>query len=216
MIKIPYTYSAEEERLNAWTHGLAAILAILGTIFLLVKAVPLSWQAGISMLAYGLSLILLFSASTLYHLSDSATQRIWLKKLDHTAIYYLIAGTYTPFLALFLPTEKAKILLIALWIIALIGTFFKLFFVHRFQKISLIAYIVMGWLAVLVMDDMRTYLSSTALQLLIAGGLFYTIGTIFYAAKKYKYTHAIWHIFVVMGAASHFFAIWSMLNTLSS
>ncbi|MFU8928174.1 PAQR family membrane homeostasis protein TrhA [Acinetobacter puyangensis] len=216
MIKIPYTYSAEEERLNAWTHGLAAILAILGTIFLLVKAVPLSWQAGISMLAYGLSLILLFSASTLYHLSDSATQRIWLKKLDHTAIYYLIAGTYTPFLALFLPTEKAKILLIALWIIALIGTFFKLFFVYRFQKISLIAYIVMGWLAVLVMDDMRTYLSSTALQLLIAGGLFYTIGTIFYAAKKYKYTHAIWHIFVVMGAASHFFAIWSMLNALSS
>ncbi|OUY08361.1 PAQR family membrane homeostasis protein TrhA [Acinetobacter populi] len=214
MTKIPYSYSAEEERLNAWTHGLAAILAVLGTIFLLIKAVPLSWQAGLSMLAYGLSLILLFSASTLYHLSSSATQRIWLKKLDHTAIYYLIAGTYTPFLALFLPTEKAKILLIALWIIALIGTFFKLFFVHRFQKISLIAYIVMGWLAVLVMDDMRTYLSSTALQLLIAGGLFYTIGTIFYAAKKYKYTHAIWHIFVVMGAASHFFAIWSMLNTL--
>lgn len=211
MNKILHIYTAEEERLNALTHGIAALLAVIATLFLCLHAYAISWQAGISMLAYGLSLILLFSASTLYHLSTTATQRLWLKKLDHTAIYYLIAGTYTPFLALFIPTSKAKILLIALWSIALVGTFFKLFFVHRFQKLSLVAYIIMGWLAVLVMDDMKTYLAPISIQLLIAGGLFYTIGTIFYAAKKYKYTHAIWHIFVLLGATSHFFAIWFML-----
>ncbi|TXJ07692.1 MAG: hemolysin III [Acinetobacter sp.] len=212
MSKIPHTYSAEEEHLNAWTHGIAAISACIATVFLVIQGYAISWQTACIMLVYGLSMILLFAASTLYHLSTSEQQRIWLKKLDHTAIYYLIAGTYTPFLALFIPTQKAKILLVALWGIALLGTCFKLFFVQRFQKLSLIAYIVMGWLAVLVMDDMKTYLSSTAMQLLILGGVLYTVGTLFYAAKKYQYTHAIWHVFVVLGAASHCYAIWSMLH----
>lgn len=214
MKKILHTYSAEEEHLNAWTHGVAAILAIFATLFLGIYSYTISWQASLSTLAYGFSMILLFSASTFYHLSTTLEKRIWLKKFDHTAIYYLIAGTYTPFLALFIPTEKAKILLIALWIIAIIGTFFKLFFVDRFQKLSLIAYLIMGWLAILVMDDMQTYLSVLSIQLLILGGVLYTIGTIFYAAKKYKYTHAIWHVFVILGAASHFFSIWVMLRQL--
>lgn len=205
------TYSSLEEKINAWTHGLAAILALIATIMMLLYHLQQGWQVLLSLFVYGFSLILLFTASTLYHLSTSSSRRLWLKRLDHTAIYYLIAGTYTPFLALFLPTAKAKILLIALWVIALIGTFFKLYFVHRFQKISLIAYITMGWLALLVIDDMRTYLSAISIQLLIAGGLLYTVGTLFYAAKKFLYTHAIWHVFVVMAAACHFFAIWVML-----
>ncbi len=212
MNKMLNTYSSEEEHLNALTHGIAAILAIIATLILCIYGYAISWQAGTSLLAYGISMILLFSASALYHSSDNLEKRLWLKKLDHTAIYYLIAGTYTPFLALFIPTEKAKILLVALWGIALIGTFFKLFFVNRFEKISLTAYIIMGWLAVFIMDDMRTYLSPLALKLLILGGVLYTVGTIFYAAKNYRYTHAIWHIFVILGAASHFFAIWVMLS----
>ncbi|MGE8551336.1 MAG: PAQR family membrane homeostasis protein TrhA, partial [Acinetobacter calcoaceticus] len=134
--------------------------------------------------------------------------RYWYKKLDHTAIYYLIAGTYTPFLSIAIPTTKAHYLLIALWAIAAIGTLFKLVFIHRFQKISLLAYILMGWLAVFVMDDMRTYLSKDALIFLIIGGLAYTVGALFYALKKVRYTHAIWHIFVLLGAGAHFLAIY--------
>lgn len=205
-------YSIREERINAWTHGIAALLSCFAAIFLSTQAFEISWQASVSMLAYGFSMILLFSASTFYHLSTVESQRIWLKKLDHTAIYYLIAGTYTPFLAIFIPTPKAKVLLMALWGIALLGTIFKLFFVHRFQRLSLIAYVAMGWLAVLVMDDMNIYLNRESIYLLILGGVLYTVGTIFYAAKKYRYTHAIWHGFVVAGAVSHFFAVWSMLK----
>ena len=204
-------YSTTEEKINAWTHGIGAVLAVIGTIGMLIISLSQSWQAVVSVLVYGASMILLFSASMFYHLSTTTHIRLRLKRLDHTAIYYLIAGTYTPFLALFIPTPKAKILLIALWIIALIGTFFKLYFVHRFQKISLIAYIVMGWLALLVIDDMKTYLSPLSLKLLVLGGVLYTVGTIFYAAKKIQYTHAIWHLFVVAAAISHFFAIWVML-----
>lgn len=211
MQKAVATYSKTEEKINAWTHGIGVVLAVIGTIALMLVSAGQGWQTSLSLMVYGLSMILLFSASTLYHLSTSAVHRLWLKRLDHTAIYYLIAGTYTPFLALFLPTTKAKILLIALWIIALIGTFFKLYFVHRFQKISLIAYIVMGWLALLVIDDMGTYLSKLSIQLLVLGGILYTVGTLFYAAKKFHYTHAMWHVFVVAAAMSQFFSIWVML-----
>jgi hemolysin III len=154
-----------------------------------------------------LSLILLFAASSLYHYAESPQRRGWYKKLDHTAIYYLIAGTYTPFLSIALPTAKAQYLLIALWVIAVIGTLFKLVFIHRFQKISLIAYLVMGWLALLVMDDMQRFLSDQALTYLIIGGVAYTIGALFYALKRVRYTHAIWHVFVLIGAGSHFLAI---------
>ncbi|MBV7619412.1 hemolysin III family protein, partial [Escherichia coli] len=101
-----------------------------------------------------------------------------------TAIYYLIAGTYTPFLSIAIPTAKAQYLLIALWIIALIGTVFKLVFINRFQKISLIAYLVMGWLALLVIDDMQRFLSPPALTFLLIGGISYTIGALFYALKR--------------------------------
>lgn len=204
-------YSSQEEKINAWTHGFGAVLAVIGTIAMLIISFGQGWQVLLSVFVYGASMIVLFSASTLYHLSTTAHLRLRLKRLDHTAIYYLIAGTYTPFLALFLPTAKAKILLIALWVIALIGTFFKLYFVDRFQKVSLIAYLIMGWLAVLVIDDMQTYLTDLSIQLLVLGGVLYTVGTLFYAAKKFHYTHAIWHVFVIFAAISHFFSIWVML-----
>ena len=165
------------------------------------------WQL-FGLCVYGLSMILLFSSSAIYHFSVDEKKRHWYKKLDHTAIYYLIAGTYTPFLAIALPTAKAHYLLIALWVIAAIGTLFKLVFINRFEKISLIAYLVMGWLAVLVIDDMQRFLKPECLKLLIIGGLAYTIGALFYALKRVRYTHAIWHIFVLIGAGSQFLAIY--------
>jgi hemolysin III len=201
-----------EEYLNSLSHGIAAVLALLATIMLCVLASQRSWQAVLAVLAYGLSMVLLFAASTLYHAAQQPQQRHWLKKLDHTAIYYLIAGTYTPFLALFIPTPKAKLLLLALWSIALIGTGFKLFFVDRFDKLSLAAYIVMGWLALLIIPEMRQYLTQASLSLLVLGGVLYTLGTFFYASKTIKFAHVIWHIFVNLAALSHFLSVWLMLK----
>ena len=204
----PLDYDPQEELINAYSHGLGAVLALIAAIFLIVKGYGLALGQWISLWVYGLSLVLLLSSSMLYHFAQDERKRYWYKKLDHTAIYYLIAGTYTPFLSIGIPTAKAHYLLIALWIIALIGTLFKLVFIHRFQRVSLAAYLVMGWLAVLVMDDMQRYLSKDAIQLLIAGGLAYTVGTLFYALKKVRYTHAIWHVFVLLGAGLHFLAIY--------
>ena len=204
----PLDYDPQEELINAYSHGLGAIVAFIAVIFLIVKGYGLALGQWISLWVYGLSLVLLLSSSMLYHFAQDELKRYWYKKLDHTAIYYLIAGTYTPFLSIAIPTAKAHHLLIALWVIALIGTLFKLVFIHRFQKVSLAAYLVMGWLAVLVMDDMQRYLSKDAIQLLIAGGLAYTVGTLFYALKKVRYSHAIWHVFVLLGAGLHFLAIY--------
>ena len=204
----PLDYDPQEELINAYSHGLGAVLALIAAIFLIVKGYGLALGQWISLWVYGLSLVLLLSSSMLYHFAQDELKRYWYKKLDHTAIYYLIAGTYTPFLSIAIPTAKAHHLLIALWVIALIGTLFKLVFIHRFQRVSLAAYLVMGWLAVLVMDDMQRYLSKDAIQLLIAGGLAYTVGTLFYALKNVRYTHAIWHVFVLLGAGLHFLAIY--------
>ena len=204
----PLDYDPQEELINAYSHGLGAVLAFIAAIFLIVKGYGLPLGQWISLWVYGLSLVLLLSSSMLYHFAQDERKRYWYKKLDHTAIYYLIAGTYTPFLSIAIPTAKAHHLLIALWVIALIGTLFKLVFIHRFQRVSLAAYLVMGWLAVLVMDDMQRYLSRDAIQLLIAGGLAYTVGTLFYALKKVRYSHAIWHVFVLLGAGLHFLAIY--------
>ena len=204
----PLDYDPQEELINAYSHGLGAVLAFIAAIFLIVKGYGLPLGQWISLWVYGLSLVLLLSSSMLYHFAQDERKRYWYKKLDHTAIYYLIAGTYTPFLSIAIPTAKAHHLLIALWVIALIGTLFKLVFIHRFQKVSLAAYLVMGWLAVLVMDDMQRYLSKDAIQLLIAGGLAYTVGTLIYALKNVRYTHAIWHVFVLLGAGLHFLAIY--------
>ncbi|WP_445116656.1 PAQR family membrane homeostasis protein TrhA [Acinetobacter sp. WZC-1] len=202
------SYDPLEEQINAYSHACGAVLAVIGTIFMLIKGNGLpSWQFT-GLVIYGLSMIMLFTSSAIYHFAVDPAKRNWYKKLDHTAIYYLIAGTYTPFLAIAIPTAKAHGLLIALWVIAAIGTLFKLVFIHRFQKISLLAYLIMGWLALLVMDDMQRFLRPEAIQLLIVGGLAYTIGALFYALKRVRYTHAIWHIFVLIGAGSHFLAIY--------
>ena len=201
------TYDPQEEKINAISHALGAVLAVIASIFMLIKGSYLPLGQFIGLCVYALSMILLFAASSLYHYAESPQRRGWYKKLDHTAIYYLIAGTYTPFLSIALPTAKAQYLLIALWVIAGIGTLFKLVFIHRFQKISLIAYLAMGWLALLVMDDMQRFLSAQALTYLVIGGLAYTIGALFYALKRVRYTHAIWHVFVLIGAGSHFLAI---------
>lgn len=212
-----HQYHPLEEQMNAYTHALGALLAVIGTVLLLLKAhalnvdasTALSNAAWLSLLVYGCSLTLLFSSSSIYHFSRNEQKRFWLKKLDHCAIYYLIAGTYTPFLVIAMPSPKAQMTLLILWGVALLGTIFKLCFIHRFQKVSLLAYLVMGWAAVFFIQDMREQLSAPILTLMIAGGLCYTVGALFYTLKQVRYTHAIWHVFVLAGAAAHFFAIYA-------
>ncbi|AOA59243.1 PAQR family membrane homeostasis protein TrhA [Acinetobacter larvae] len=210
-------YDPLEEKINAISHAIGAVLALFGGFALMQHNQGLSLGQNIGLLVYSASLVLLFASSTFYHAARNPYKRFLLKKMDHTAIYYLIAGTYTPLLCIAIPTQKAHYLLIALWVIAALGTLLKLFFVNRFEKLSLFAYLAMGWLALLIIDDMREFLPSKTLNLIIIGGLAYTIGALFYALKRVKYTHAIWHVFVLLGAGSHFFAIyWYLIHSAST
>lgn len=201
-------YSHGEEIANAVTHGLGAAAAIVALTLLLSKGIPVlsGWQlAGVAV--YGASLVLLFLASTLYHAIPHPRAKDILKRVDHGAIYVLIAGTYTPFMAIALHTTAAYVLLAVVWSLALAGVVFKVFFVHRFRWLSLGTYLLMGWLALFLVYELWEALPRPGFTLLLAGGLCFTAGAVFYAMKSVRYTHAIWHLWVVAGAACHCVAI---------
>ena len=197
-------YSLSEEIANAVSHGLGTIAATVGVTLLLVKAIPVLATAElIGVAVYGVSLILLFLCSTLYHSITHAEAKALFKRLDHCAIYLLIAGTYTPMLMITLHTSSAKIMLWVIWALALAGIVFKVYFIHRFKRMSLITYLLMGWLSMVLIQDLWQELPREGFWLLLAGGLCFTLGAGFYAAKQFRYTHAIWHVFVAAGAACH-------------
>ncbi|MCG9633418.1 hemolysin III family protein [Vibrio sp. Isolate30] len=203
-------YSEIEERANAITHGLGVVLGIVGLILLLIKADQLNADllTVASMATYGSSIILLFLASTLYHsITTEKTKRL-LKTLDHCAIYLLIAGSYTPFLLVSLRTPLAFGLMGVIWAIALVGIVMKIAFVYRFKRLSLVTYLAMGWLSLIVIYQLAKSVDLGGLILLAAGGVIYSLGVIFYVAKRIPYNHAIWHLFVLAGCACHFFAIY--------
>lgn len=203
-------YSQTEEWANAITHGIGMVMGIVGLVLLLVKA--LNNQADTltltSMAIYGSSIIVLFLASTLYHAIPHPNVKRWMKTFDHCAIYLLIAGSYTPFLLVSLRTPLAIGLMIVIWTIALIGIIMKVAFISRFKKLSLGSYLVMGWLSLIVIYQLAIHLHITGLTLLAVGGLVYSIGVIFYVAKRIPFNHAIWHGFVLAGCVCHFFAIY--------
>ncbi|MEG3223179.1 hemolysin III family protein [Vibrio gigantis] len=203
-------YSYIEERANAITHGLGVVLGVVGLILLLIRA--FDYQADMltvaSMAIYGSSIILLFLASTLYHsITTEKTKRL-LKTLDHCAIYLLIAGSYTPFLLVGLRTPLAMGLMAVIWGIALVGIIMKIAFVYRFKRLSLFIYLAMGWLSLIVVYQLAMNIDIGGLVLLAVGGVIYSLGVIFYVAKRIPYNHAIWHLFVLAGCACHFFAIY--------
>ncbi|MFM2641021.1 hemolysin III family protein [Vibrio chagasii] len=203
-------YSDIEERANAITHGLGVVLGVVGLILLLIRA--FDHQADTltiaSMTVYGSSIILLFLASTLYHsITTEKTKRL-LKTLDHCAIYLLIAGSYTPFLLVSLRTTLAMGLMAVIWGIALVGIIMKIAFVYRFKRLSLVTYLAMGWLSLIVVYQLAMNIEMGGLVLLALGGVIYSLGVIFYVAKRIPYNHAIWHLFVLAGCACHFFAIY--------
>jgi hemolysin III len=157
---------------------------------------------------YGGSMITLFLASTLYHSIPHPSSKRWLKTFDHCAIFVLIAGSYTPFMLVSLRTPLAIGLMAVVWALAVIGIIMKLFFVYRFKRASLITYLVMGWLSLIVIYQLAMHLDSSGLILLAVGGAIYTLGVVFYANKRIPYNHTIWHLFVLGGAACHFFAVY--------
>ncbi|MDK1183631.1 hemolysin III family protein [Cronobacter turicensis] len=203
-------YSLAEEIANSISHGIGLVFGIVGLVLLLIQAVD-SNASAIAITSYSLyggSMILLFLASTLYHAIPHARAKIWLKKFDHCAIYLLIAGTYTPFLLVGLKSPLAHGLMVVIWGLALLGILFKLTIAHRFKVLSLVTYLLMGWLSLVVIYQMVMKLAPVSVTLLAAGGIIYSLGVIFYVCKRIPYNHAIWHGFVLGGSVCHFLAIY--------
>ncbi|CRG52420.1 PAQR family membrane homeostasis protein TrhA [Yersinia wautersii] len=203
-------YPWAEELVNSISHGIGVVFGIVGLVLLLVQAVNsgADTKALTSYSLYGGSIILLFLASTLYHAIPHRRAKLWLQKVDHCAIYILIAGTYTPFLLVGLDSPLARGLMAVIWGLALIGVIFKLAFAHRFEVLSLVTYLTMGWLSLIVIYQLAVKLEIGGLALLAIGGLLYTVGVIFYASKRIRFGHAIWHGFVLGGSVCHFMAIY--------
>lgn len=202
------TYSVAEEIANSITHGIGTGLSIAGTAVLIVFASLNGdiWQV-VSFSIYGSSLIILYLASTLYHsFRDPHIKHIF-KILDHSSIYLLIAGTYTPFMLVSIRGAWGWTMFGIIWGLAFLGITFKAFFIGRFKKISLVVYIMMGWLVVIAFQPMMNNVPTGGLIWLALGGLSYTAGVIFYGWHSLKYHHAIWHLFVMGGSICHFFSI---------
>lgn len=198
-----------EEIANAITHGLGALLAIAGFVFLMISAdTPL--QGGV--LIYGLTLVLLYLASTLYHSLIFTRARNVFRKFDHMAIYLLIAGTYTPFCVIALHGWLRWTILGVIWGCAVLGIVFKALFTGKLEWLSLIMYIVMGWMVIVAIKPMYSALTASGFALLVCGGLAYTAGTFFYASKRIPYSHGIWHLWVLAGSVLHFFSVMELLN----
>lgn len=203
-----YSPMHREELFNALTHGVGALASVVaGAVLITLAAVwGDSWQLG-SAIVFVVTLILLYLASTLYHAARHERVKARLKVLDHCAIFLLIAGTYTPFTLLGLRDNWGLTLFAVVWALAFLGVLFKLFFTGRFPRLSTMMYIAMGWLIVIAAGPMLSELSTSTLAWLLAGGLAYTLGTLFYHRDSLPYAHAIWHMFVLAGSSFHFVAV---------
>ena len=199
--------SVREEIANALTHGLGATAALAGGAVLITLAALYgdTWQLA-GAIVFGISLLLLYVASTLYHSIQHPIAKARLKVFDHCAIYLLIAGTYTPF-TLVLRGPWGWGLFIAIWVLAFAGIVFKLFYTGRFKLLSTAIYIAMGWLVIVAIKPLIGALDAWTLGWLLAGGLSYTLGTVFYHRPSLPYSHAIWHMFVVGGSVCHYVAV---------
>jgi hemolysin III len=201
-------FSLVEETLHSISHGIGTGLAIVGLTVLVVLAVVNGDIFHIiSFSIFGSSLVVLYLASTLYHGFQNPRLKQKFKIFDHAAIYLLIAGTYTPFLLISLRGTKGWTLLVVVWVIALAGVFYKIFFIERYHILSVVSYILMGWLCVFVFKEMLVSIPTGGIIWLAVGGLFYTIGVIFYALQKIPYMHVVWHFFVLAGSICHYFAV---------
>lgn len=198
----------KEELWNAITHGAGAILGILGLILLILNNTEKTSWSCFSVIIYGLSIIILFTASTLYHSVSNKKKKHYFRIVDHISIYLLIAGTYTPVLLITLEQSLGWLLFYTVWGIAAFGVVLKLFFTGRLNVFSTLLYLVMGWLIIFDFSALKKLIAPEGITLLMLGGAAYTIGIIFYALEKKSFFHVIWHLFVLAGAIFHFLMIY--------
>ena len=201
-------HSLREEVANALTHGLGVVAALCGSSVLITLAAIHGdgWKLG-SAIVYGATLVLLYVASTLYHAIPHPKAKARLKVFDHCAIYLLIAGTYTPFTLIGLRDTVGWWLFGTIWALAIFGVIFKLFYTGRFARISTLVYIAMGWLIIVAAKPAMQALDTWTFGWLLAGGVFYTLGTVFYHRPSMRYSHAVWHMFVIGGSVCHYIAV---------
>lgn len=203
-----YQYSKKEEFLNILTHGIGLVLSIIALPILIVRALEINDSFAVfSFTVFGISMILLYAASTFYHAAKKPKIRRRLNIFDHAAIYVLIAGSYTPFTLITLKGWLGWVLFGLTWIFALIGIVLKLFYTGKFDKLSTVMYVLMGWQIVFAIKPLLRNLSSEGVTLLIAGGVSYTIGAVLYSIKKLPFNHAIFHVFVLVGTFCHFLSV---------
>lgn len=201
----------KEEFLNTISHGFGIVLGIFGLVFLLLKNREVTHFSTLSIWIYGFCLIALYTASTVYHALEHEKKKKKAQIFDHIGIFLLIAGTYTPVCLITLEQTTGWRLFFVIWSIAGIGLVMKLFLTGKVEKLSLIMYLIMGWLVVAELNQLMNLLSTEALTYMAIGGVFYTLGTIFYASKRIPYGHFIWHLFVLGGSISHYFMIYSIV-----
>jgi hemolysin III len=193
---------------NSVTHGIGALLAVTALVLLAVFANIYGDTLHIvSFTIYGSTLVLLYLASTLYHSTQEPRKKYIFRIIDHAAIYLLIAGTYTPFMLVTLQGTRGWVMFSIIWVLAIIGILYKVFFINRHVIISTLFYLAMGWLIVFSIRDLFNNLPFNGIVLLGAGGLCYTLGMVFYAGRDRLFMHAIWHLFVLGGSICHFFSI---------
>jgi hemolysin III len=203
-------YSIKEEIAHSVTHGIGALLSVIGLAILVVYSSRYgdTWHI-VSSAIYGLTLVVLYTASTLYHAISVPGIKQVLQKLDHAAIFLLIAGTYTPFTLVSLRGSWGWTLFGVVWFIAIAGIVMELIVKRRYKRISIGLYLGLGWIVMIAIVPLVANVETGGLILLLAGGLFYSLGVIFYVWKTLVYHHAIWHLFVLAGSACHFFAVFN-------
>ena len=208
MIKARLIELGVEEAANAVTHGLGLALSLAGFVFLLFVAFAThgTWQIA-SAFIYGISLIMLYGASTLYHTALTEKAKLRLQVVDHCCIYLLIAGSYTPFTMIVLRDGIGPYLFTFAWAFAAVGIAMKVFFDVRSGPLSASTYLIMGWIGVFAIKPLYLAMGIVPISLIVAGGVSYTLGTIFFGWHSLKHHHAIWHLFVLGGSVLHFIAI---------
>ena len=214
MTMIEYLKYDPEERMNMLTHLLGCILAMIGGILLLYLA-PFSGSSAnfLAIAIYSLASVMVFGSSALYHAVAPGKLKRSLQKLDHISIFFMIAGTHTPIVIFFFDDTFADYYLVFLWSLVALGIIYKLFWMDRYEKLGLLLYIIMGWLAVLILPELIELMSILQIFLIVSGGLAYTAGIIFYRWHSLRYHHAIWHLFVLLGGILHYAAIFLMISS---
>ena len=202
-------YSPLEERINVLSHALGFVLSVFALALLVTYASRYGSVVHVlSFGVFGLSLVILYAASTVYHSTTNPARRARMRIVDHAAIYVLISGTYTPILLVILSGTLGWVMFGISWGLALIGIILKLFFTGRYSHASTAMYVFMGWLVIFAIKPLIDSFSAEGLWWLFAGGMAYTVGAIIYSFKKIKFHHAIFHVFVLLGSACHFVCVY--------